>query len=75
MDTGAKVTGDCVVVGGDPAGMLTCLLPVRQNVRVPKQHADLLGDFHDGTIRPSTMRIMDAAGAEKRRDEVPADET
>jgi 2-polyprenyl-6-methoxyphenol hydroxylase-like FAD-dependent oxidoreductase len=65
MDTGAnEATGGCMVVGGVPAGMLTCLLPVRQSVRVPERHADFLGDFRGGTIRHSTMRITDELGAE-----------
>lgn len=65
MDTGTnEATGDCMVVGGVSAGMLTCLLSARQSVRVPKQHADLLGDFRGGTIRPTTMRITDELGAE-----------
>jgi 2-polyprenyl-6-methoxyphenol hydroxylase-like FAD-dependent oxidoreductase len=50
----------CVVAGGEPAGMVLGFLLARAGVRVTvlEKHADFLRDFRGDTIHPSTLELM-----------------
>src|SRR6202008_1539329 len=59
-----KVTTDCCVFGGGPAGSVMGLLRARAGVEVTvlEKHADFLRDFRGDTIHPSTLEIMHELG-------------
>src|SRR6202008_3951878 len=59
-----KVTTDCCVFGGGPAGSVMGLLRARAGVRVTvlEKHADFLRDFRGDTIHPSTLEVMSELG-------------
>jgi len=61
---GEKVSVECCVVGGGPAGMLLGLLLARAGVQVVvlEKHADFLRDFRGDTVHPSTLEIMHQLG-------------
>src|SRR5258705_11967146 len=63
-EMGEKVSVECCVVGGGPAGMLLGLLLARAGVQVVvlEKHADFLRDFRGDRVHPSTLRIMPHPG-------------
>jgi 2-polyprenyl-6-methoxyphenol hydroxylase-like FAD-dependent oxidoreductase len=58
--TPRKVTTQCCVVGGGPAGMMLGYLFARAGVEVVvlEKHKDFFRDFRGDTIHPSTMELM-----------------
>lgn len=60
----ASEQGDCVVIGGGPAGMVLGLLLARRGVRVRvlEAHADFERDFRGDTIHPAAMELFDRIG-------------
>jgi len=68
-----KVSVECCVIGGGPAGMLLGLLLARAGVRVVvlEKHADFLRDFRGDTVHPSTLQVMHELGLLDRLLEVP----
>jgi 2-polyprenyl-6-methoxyphenol hydroxylase-like FAD-dependent oxidoreductase len=59
-----KVSVQCCVAGGGPAGMMLGLLLARAGVEVLvlERHADFLRDFRGDTIHPSTLEVMHEIG-------------
>lgn len=59
-----KLTADCCIVGGGPAGLMLGYLLARSGVKVIvlEKHADFLRDFRGDTLHPSTLQIMDQLG-------------
>jgi len=68
-----KVSVECCVIGGGPAGMMLGLLLARAgvNVLVLEKHADFLRDFRGDTVHPSTLQIMYELGLLDRLLELP----
>ncbi|MEQ1627175.1 MAG: FAD-dependent oxidoreductase [Nitrospira sp.] len=59
-----RVSVQCCIAGGGPAGMMLGLLLARAgvNVLVLEKHADFLRDFRGDTIHPSTLEIIHELG-------------
>jgi 2-polyprenyl-6-methoxyphenol hydroxylase-like FAD-dependent oxidoreductase len=59
-----KISVDCCVVGGGPAGMMAGLLFARAGCRtlVLEKHADFLRDFRGDTVHPSTLEALGELG-------------
>jgi 2-polyprenyl-6-methoxyphenol hydroxylase-like FAD-dependent oxidoreductase len=59
-----KLTVQCCIAGGGPAGMMLGLLLARAgvDVLVLEKHADFLRDFRGDTIHPSTLEVMHELG-------------
>src|SRR4030095_10534321 len=59
-----KISVQCCIAGGGPAGMMLGYLLARAGVRVLvlEKHADFLRDFRGDTIHPSTMELMHELG-------------
>jgi 2-polyprenyl-6-methoxyphenol hydroxylase-like FAD-dependent oxidoreductase len=68
-----KVSVECCVIGGGPAGMVLGLILARAGVRVLvlEKHADFLRDFRGDTVHPSTLQVMHELGVLDRLLEVP----
>jgi len=68
-----KVSVECCVIGGGPAGMILGLLLARAGVKVLvlEKHADFLRDFRGDTVHPSTLQIMYELGLLDRVLELP----
>ena len=63
-----RVSVQCCIAGGGPAGMMLGLLLARAGVVVTvlEKHADFLRDFRGDTIHPSTLMLMDELGLLER---------
>src|SRR3954451_6162967 len=63
-----RISCDCCIVGGGPAGMMLALLLARANVRVVvlEKHGDFLRDFRGDTVHPSTLQLLDELGLGER---------
>src|SRR5437867_4413944 len=59
-----KVSVQCCIAGGGPAGVMLGLLMARAgvDVLVLEKHADFLRDFRGDTIHPSTLEVMHELG-------------
>ncbi|HEY3153357.1 MAG TPA: FAD-dependent oxidoreductase [Candidatus Binatia bacterium] len=59
-----KISVQCCIAGGGPAGMMLGYLLARAGVKVLvlEKHADFLRDFRGDTIHPSTLEVMDELG-------------
>ena len=60
----ARMSTDCCIAGGGPAGMMLGFLLARAGVDVVvlEKHADFLRDFRGDTIHPSTLEILRELG-------------
>jgi 2-polyprenyl-6-methoxyphenol hydroxylase-like FAD-dependent oxidoreductase len=60
----AKISTDCVIAGGGPAGMMLGFLLARAglDVTVLEKHKDFLRDFRGDTVHPSTLQVMHELG-------------
>jgi 2-polyprenyl-6-methoxyphenol hydroxylase-like FAD-dependent oxidoreductase len=60
----ARISTQCCIAGGGPAGMMLGLLLARSgvDVLVLEKHADFLRDFRGDTIHPSTLEVMHELG-------------
>lgn len=59
-----RITTQCCIAGGGPAGMMLGLLLARAGIEVLvlEKHADFLRDFRGDTIHPSTLEVMHELG-------------
>ena len=59
-----EISVRCCIAGGGPVGMMLALLLARAGITVLvlEKHADILRDFRDDTIHPSTLEIMHELG-------------
>ncbi|MCQ4104826.1 FAD-dependent oxidoreductase [Erwinia persicina] len=59
-----RLTTDCCIAGGGPAGLMLGYLLARAGVQVVviEKHDDFLRDFRGDTIHPSTLQIMHHLG-------------
>jgi 2-polyprenyl-6-methoxyphenol hydroxylase-like FAD-dependent oxidoreductase len=64
MDGAKKITTQCCIAGGGPAGMMLGFLLARAGVDVVvlEKHADFLRDFRGDTVHPSTLEVMHELG-------------
>jgi 2-polyprenyl-6-methoxyphenol hydroxylase-like FAD-dependent oxidoreductase len=55
-----RISVECCIAGGGPAGMMLGLLLARAGVKtmVLEKHADFLRDFRGDTVHPSTLQVM-----------------
>ena len=62
--TAEKISTQCCIVGGGPAGMMLGLMLARAGVSVVvlEKHADFLRDFRGDTVHPSTLEVMHELG-------------
>jgi 2-polyprenyl-6-methoxyphenol hydroxylase-like FAD-dependent oxidoreductase len=62
--TAARISTQCCIAGGGPAGIMLGLLLARAgvDVLVLEKHADFLRDFRGDTIHPSTLEVMHELG-------------
>ena len=62
--TAARISTQCCIAGGGPAGMMLGLLLARAgvDVLVLEKHADFLRDFRGDTIHPSTLEVVHELG-------------
>src|ERR1700674_4881744 len=63
-DAPERLSVQCCIAGGGPAGMMAGSLLARAGVRVVvlEKHADFLRDFRGDTIHPSTLQAMHELG-------------
>ena len=71
-----KLTTQCAIVGGGPAGIVLGLLLARAGVEVTvlEKHGDFLRDFRGDTVHPTTMRLIDELGLWERFTDLPSSE-
>ncbi len=64
MDAIERLSTQCCIVGGGPAGLMLGLLLARAGVQtvVLEKHADFLRDFRGDTVHPSTLDVMGELG-------------
>lgn len=64
MASPEKISTDCCIAGGGPAGLMLGYLLALAGVRVVvlEKHADFLRDFRGDTIHPSTLQILHHLG-------------
>jgi 2-polyprenyl-6-methoxyphenol hydroxylase-like FAD-dependent oxidoreductase len=69
----SRLSTQCCIAGGGPAGMMLGLLLARAgiNVIVLEKHADFFRDFRGDTIHPSTLDLIDQLGLREQFDAVP----
>ena len=62
--TAARISTQCCIAGGGPAGMMLGLLlaGAAVDVLVLEKHADFLRDFRGDTIHPSTLEVTHELG-------------
>lgn len=62
--TAARISTQCCIAGGGPAGIMLGLLLGRAgvDVLVLEKHADFLRDFRGDTIHPSTLEVVHELG-------------
>ena len=62
--TAERISVDCCIAGGGPAGIMLGFLLARAGVavRVLEKHRDFLRDFRGDTIHPSTLQLMHELG-------------
>jgi 2-polyprenyl-6-methoxyphenol hydroxylase-like FAD-dependent oxidoreductase len=60
----AKISVQCCIAGGGPAGMMLGFLLARAGLEVAvlEKHSDFLRDFRGDTIHPSTLELMHELG-------------
>ena len=60
----SRISTQCCIAGGGPAGLMLGLLLARAGVEVVvlEKHADFLRDFRGDTIHPSTLEVMHELG-------------
>src|ERR1700677_2557483 len=56
----SRITTQCCIAGGGPAGMMLGFLLARAGVHVVvlEKHADFFRDFRGDTVHPSTLELM-----------------
>jgi 2-polyprenyl-6-methoxyphenol hydroxylase-like FAD-dependent oxidoreductase len=59
-----RITTQCSIAGGGPAGMMAGFLLARAGIDVVvlEKHADFLRDFRGDTVHPSTLEVMRELG-------------
>jgi 2-polyprenyl-6-methoxyphenol hydroxylase-like FAD-dependent oxidoreductase len=69
-----KISTQCCIAGGGPAGMMLGFLLARtgMDVVVLEKHGDFLRDFRGDTIHPSTLELMRELGSPTTRSVVSA---
>ena len=71
-----KISTQCCIAGGGPAGMMLGFLLARAGVDVVvlEKHADFLRDFRGDTVHPSTLEVMHELGLLEEFLKLPHDE-
>jgi 2-polyprenyl-6-methoxyphenol hydroxylase-like FAD-dependent oxidoreductase len=69
----SRITTDCCIVGGGPAGVMLGLLLAKGGIDVVlmEKHLDFFRDFRGDTIHPSTLDLVDQLGLRHHFDAVP----
>jgi 2-polyprenyl-6-methoxyphenol hydroxylase-like FAD-dependent oxidoreductase len=64
MSVPKKLSVDCCIAGGGPAGMMLGMLLARAGLEVAvlEKHADFFRDFRGDTIHPSTIELLGELG-------------
>lgn len=64
MSMPKKLSVDCCIAGGGPAGMMLGMLLARAGLEVAvlEKHADFFRDFRGDTIHPSTIELLGELG-------------
>src|ERR1700739_1854575 len=59
-----RLTVQCCIAGGGPAGLMLGFLLARAGIEVAvlEKHGDFLRDFRGDTIHPSTLELMHELG-------------
>jgi 2-polyprenyl-6-methoxyphenol hydroxylase-like FAD-dependent oxidoreductase len=69
----SRITTDCCIVGGGPAGVMLGLLLAKGGLDVVllEKHLDFFRDFRGDTIHPSTLDLIDQLGLRQHFDAIP----
>lgn len=64
MSNDKRMSTNCCIVGGGPAGVMAGFLLARRGVEVLvlEKHQDFFRDFRGDTVHPSTLNIFDQLG-------------